>query len=474
MQDQVTKDMTLEAGVRRMKDDWNSRAVENAKWYINTVGVEQSDEEFFASGLDELEKWWLPDFREAFPDRDLRNLRVFEMGCGIGRMTSHLASVFGEVWAVDVSGEMIAQARSRFRNLNNIRWIETQGVDLPELPEDFFDLGFSIYVYQHMPEKDAIAANIAAAYRKLKRGGVYKFHTNGLENPEYEALEKDTWVGASFPEAAIREISRRLGGQLQSMQGSGTQYCWTTLRKPLQPSATFMVPASIDIRYVGRADNVEDCRIPVEGDDASICLIVSGIDREQVDCNNARINIGSFLALPVYAGPLGARHVSFVREENSGADWVAIEARIPAGALPGKAMVTVECSSVISASREIEFVRGAGIRPKIVTIRNGGDYGTDVYVDGPRSLLNLYVEGLDESASVENVSVELNGLEITPQFVGFVPENGTWQVNAQLPREIQAGNFTLVLHCGERASESVDLRIRKASASDCLPQQPHD
>jgi len=34
-------------------------------------------------------------------------LRLLEIGCGIGRMTRALAEIFGEVYATDVSGEMI-------------------------------------------------------------------------------------------------------------------------------------------------------------------------------------------------------------------------------------------------------------------------------------------------------------------------------------------------------------------------------
>ena len=40
-------------------------------------------------------------------------MRVLEIGCGAGRLTRALANFFGEVHAVDISGEMVAQARKR-------------------------------------------------------------------------------------------------------------------------------------------------------------------------------------------------------------------------------------------------------------------------------------------------------------------------------------------------------------------------
>ena len=44
--------------------------------------------------------------------KDPKQMRVLEIGCGAGRVTRALASVFGEVYAVDISGEMVRQARA--------------------------------------------------------------------------------------------------------------------------------------------------------------------------------------------------------------------------------------------------------------------------------------------------------------------------------------------------------------------------
>src|SRR5581483_7648383 len=169
------------------------RAMEDAKWFINTVSQGQSDDEFFESGRQEVNRWLLPDFRETLRGRELRELKVLELGCGIGRMTCHLAESFGEVWAADVSGEMIARARERFAHLQNVNWVEIDGVSLAGIPDNYFDLAFSIYVFQHVPSQQVISAAITNAYHKLKPGGFLKVHTNGLIKQEYEELEKDTW-----------------------------------------------------------------------------------------------------------------------------------------------------------------------------------------------------------------------------------------------------------------------------------------
>jgi hypothetical protein len=39
-----------EEQLRKMRDDWDQRARENARYYVSTRTMEWTDEEFFASG----------------------------------------------------------------------------------------------------------------------------------------------------------------------------------------------------------------------------------------------------------------------------------------------------------------------------------------------------------------------------------------------------------------------------------------
>src|SRR6185503_18528897 len=210
--------MTLEEFSARMKRDWDDRARENAKWFINTVKLEQSDEEFEATGRSEVEKGILSDWLLS-EDRDLKSKRLLEVGCGIGRMTCHLAEIFGEVHGVDVSGEMIRQGRERLRKYSNVFLYETNGLDFGVLASDYFDLVYSVYVFQHVPSADVIRSNIRDACRVLKPGGLFKFLTNGILDEEYESVQKDTWMGVAFPESEIRQVARDSGAQLIRMTG---------------------------------------------------------------------------------------------------------------------------------------------------------------------------------------------------------------------------------------------------------------
>src|SRR5262244_981862 len=161
----------IEQFVAVMKRDWDERARQDAKWYINTLRRQQSEAEFDQTGVVEVDRLVLADLPLLVRGRNPRALRLLEIGCGAGRMTRHLAETFGEVVGIDVSGEMIRQARERLAGIENVQLYETNGFDFANFPDGHFDLILSIYVFQHVPSIDVIESNILAAWRGLAPGG---------------------------------------------------------------------------------------------------------------------------------------------------------------------------------------------------------------------------------------------------------------------------------------------------------------
>jgi ubiquinone/menaquinone biosynthesis C-methylase UbiE len=186
-----------------MKDDWNSRAVENACWYINTLRLDQTEEEFDRSGVEAVAQWILPELELLTQRAEPKSLRFLEIGCGIGRMTRPLAAIFGEVSATDVSGEMVKRARSRLADLDNVHFYETTGADVGPLSDEYFDIVYSIFVFQHVPEREAIRSTLIDAWRVLKPGGLLRFQTNGVTAESFLTTPKNSWVGETFPETDV-------------------------------------------------------------------------------------------------------------------------------------------------------------------------------------------------------------------------------------------------------------------------------
>jgi ubiquinone/menaquinone biosynthesis C-methylase UbiE len=396
-----TPSTELQSFSRVMKRDWDDRASENAKWYINTVRVQQSEAEFDETGRAEVEKLLHAELEFLTQGRDPRALRVLEIGCGIGRMTKHLAEVFGEIHAVDVSGEMIRQARERLQAFPNVHCHETSGCDFAALPSEHFDLVFSAYVFQHVPSAAVIRSNLVDAFRVLKPGGLCKFQVNSTAAETFRLQEHDTWTGAAFPESALRELARELDAQLLRLFDAGTQYCWVTWRKrPVPEPASPSAP--LRIADVGRRDDLRIKQVPVSGDQAYLALLVSGLTAA-ADANAVSVALAGRTLLPCYVGP-----VAGVWETAGSGGLLQIEVPLTAELPLGATEVRVQLNGGEPSEPVPLFLCEPEPKtPEIVTVRNASDYGTDVQTSGPKAWVMLYVKYLPETASTKNVWLQV-------------------------------------------------------------------
>lgn len=218
-------DEKLLAGMQR---DWDERARENARHYVATLQEEWTDDEFFRSGEIWVENYILGDLSAFYPQRSPAQMRVLEIGCGAGRMTRPLAKLFGEVDAVDVSGEMIERARQALHDCSNVRLYQNNGVDLSMFGAEEFDYAFSGIVFQHIPSKSFVENYIREAQRVLRSGSVFKFQAQGAPTGEQTY---DTWQGVGFSETEMRQIAERCGFEVRCADGANTQYFWLTFFK---------------------------------------------------------------------------------------------------------------------------------------------------------------------------------------------------------------------------------------------------
>lgn len=322
-----------------MKRGWDERATEDARWYINTVRRAQSEEEFDATGHHEVQCQIVDALPLLTGGRAPQELRLLEIGCGIGRMTKHLAALFGEVYAVDVSAQMIQQAQQRLRQLPNVRLFETNGQDFALFPAQSFDVVFSAYVFQHIPSAAIIRSNIVDGWRVLKPGGVFKFVTNGITDPAYLNSRKDSWNGDVFPEADLRALVREQQAQLLGLYGEETQYCWTLLRRRLTTAPPASRQENLQIVLAGHVDNLRQTEIEVNSERAYVTLVVRGSFSEWDDAASVVAEIGGQAILPRYVGPLGANVRDLLPAQTNAADQLLqvnlrLNPALPRGATP--------------------------------------------------------------------------------------------------------------------------------------------
>jgi ubiquinone/menaquinone biosynthesis C-methylase UbiE len=215
----------------RMKREWDARARENAMHFIASGKDDWTEEEFSASGRINVQQHVVDDRELVCAGREPRSLRALEIGCGIGRMSEHLAGFFGTLTGVDVSGEMIRRGTERLAHLPNVQLVETDGASLP-FPDASFDVVFSFTCFQHVPTKEAVIGTLRDAFRVLAPGGIAKFQVQGSQNPHYIAAVKDTWQGETFSAAEMAAVAAELGFEPLGSEGADSQYFWHWWRKP--------------------------------------------------------------------------------------------------------------------------------------------------------------------------------------------------------------------------------------------------
>lgn len=215
---------SLREQLESMRRDWDKRARENARYYVNTARQDWTDEEFFRSGEQTVLEEVLTDMTNICQGIFPKRMKVLEIGCGAGRVTRALAAIFGEVHAVDVSGEMIRLAQDALKDCPNVRLYQNNGRDLTVLPDIAFDFAFSTIVFQHIPSREIIENYVREVNRLLRPGALFKFQVQG--DPTVKSTPGDTWVGVPFTDEQAVAMAERCGFEPRYRHGAGNQYFW--------------------------------------------------------------------------------------------------------------------------------------------------------------------------------------------------------------------------------------------------------
>ncbi|MFH0859781.1 MAG: class I SAM-dependent methyltransferase [Candidatus Altiarchaeota archaeon] len=140
------------------REVWNDSA---KKDLINAICDGYTKEQFEESGKSTVDNILLT----VMP----KNAIILDVGCGIGRIDSYLASYCKQLHCVDISDEMITIARDRLKKFQNVFVYRADAREL-EFSDNTFDFIFSFLVVQHMNKEDSFVA-LTEIFRVLKKGG---------------------------------------------------------------------------------------------------------------------------------------------------------------------------------------------------------------------------------------------------------------------------------------------------------------
>ena len=208
----------------KMRTEWDARARENARYYVNTAQEDWTDDEFFQSGERTVAEEILTDMTNICQGKDPQAMRVLEIGCGAGRVTRALAGLFGEVHAVDISAEMVAQATAALARFPQAHVYQNSGSDLEVIPASDFDFAFSTIVFQHIPSREVIEKYVSEVSRLLRPGALFKFQVQG--DTTLKTTAEDTWLGVPFSDEEAVAMAERCGFEPRYRHGAGGQYFW--------------------------------------------------------------------------------------------------------------------------------------------------------------------------------------------------------------------------------------------------------
>lgn len=238
------------AAIRR---DWDIRARENARAYINWPDIANEEGAFFISGRCDYERYVKPFFKKMqFEPRDKTGL---EIGCGIGRIARWMAADFEQYIGVDVSPEMVRKAISY--EIPRATFQAVSGADLKGIPTGSVDFVLSFAVFQHVPDKAAIFNYFAETARVLRHGGIFRLHMKGLWTatvgrfaieagfsnnerlvkagltcvPFVRLRHLDTWQGLSIRPGEAVEKCESLGLEVLDLEDEWTTMMWVGGRK---------------------------------------------------------------------------------------------------------------------------------------------------------------------------------------------------------------------------------------------------
>jgi SAM-dependent methyltransferase len=103
---------------------------------------------------------------QGFP----RDGKILDLGCGVGANVARLIDLqvpFSSYTGVDLTPEMLAQAKIRYGKLQNVHFQQLNLISDP-LPEGSYDMVISTWVFEHLPEPVKVANK---AWKQLKPGG---------------------------------------------------------------------------------------------------------------------------------------------------------------------------------------------------------------------------------------------------------------------------------------------------------------
>ena len=126
--------------------------------------------------------------------KHIHGINAFDFGCGTGRSTRFLRKMGFNITGVDISEDMLKQARSKDRSGD---YHKVNDADLNRFNDDTFDLVLSAFTFDNIPSKKKKIENLRELKRLLKPDGII---INLVSSPDIYIHEWASFSTRDFPE----------------------------------------------------------------------------------------------------------------------------------------------------------------------------------------------------------------------------------------------------------------------------------
>lgn len=168
--------------LKQSEKNWDNLAEEDHFWAILSDSSKKEKkwkiEDFFESGKKEITELfnWLKKNKI-----NVNFGKALDFGCGVGRLSNSLASMFLQVYGVDISSKMIELAKSySCYPKNKLCFLVNKVDDLNIFPDHFFDFIYTNITLQHI-EQDFALKYINSFLKKIKVNGIVIFQVESFK-----------------------------------------------------------------------------------------------------------------------------------------------------------------------------------------------------------------------------------------------------------------------------------------------------
>ena len=172
-------------------NNWEGLAQKDAYWAICTdpekKGGGWKNDEFFYTGRKEIDGiWsylsvngWLPKNKEE----------ALDFGCGIGRLSFPLVSIFDRVTGVDVSKTMIQKANEFNQFKDRLSFVHNERPGLSLFSDGTFSFVITLITLQHVPKPHSLTY-ISEFMRILKPHGIAVFQVPTEDRRKFSLVQR--------------------------------------------------------------------------------------------------------------------------------------------------------------------------------------------------------------------------------------------------------------------------------------------